>query len=133
MTDNDAVAAPVSGWVVFSVVVIFVAALANLVYGLTMVFKNDWIVITPEAIVRFDATTAGIIALVFAALGVFAGLGVLGGFLWARLLGILGAAINLVTHMVFLSLYPAWAWLIIIVDGLVIYGLAVHGDDIAEL
>ncbi|MGI9599445.1 MAG: DUF7144 family membrane protein [Acidimicrobiales bacterium] len=37
------------------------------------------------------------------------------------------------SQMAFLSLYPAWSWLIIIVNGLIVYGLAVHGNEFAEL
>ena len=35
--------------------------------------------------------------------------------------------------MAFLSIYPAWSWLIIIINGLIIYGLTVHGDEVADL
>ena len=36
-------------------------------------------------------------------------------------------------HMAFMSVYPDWAWVLLATDVLVIYGLAVLGDEIAEL
>jgi hypothetical protein len=132
MTTNRATRRTTSGWVIFSAVTIFISALSNLIWGLTLLLKSDWIVIAPEAILRFDLTTAGAIFLLF---GIFQGLvggGILTGELWARLLGILGASLNVVASMAFMSIYPAWAWLIIIIDGLVIYGLTVHGDEVSD-
>lgn len=49
------------------------------------------------------------------------------------MLGIVGAVIDALTQMSLMSLYPAWSWLILIIDGLVIYGLSVHGDEVAEI
>lgn len=121
-----------SGWVVFSGIAIAIAAAANLIFALTLLVKDDWIVITPEALIRFDTTTVGVIMLVFAAFQFFVSMGVFHGDLWARVLGIIGAALNMIAQFSFMSVYPAWSWFIVIIDGLIIYGLAVHGDEIAE-
>ena len=122
-----------SGWVVFAAVVTFLAATTNLLYGITLLAKDDWVAITPNALIQFDLTTVGVIYLLFAALGFFVGMGILHGDLWARILGIVGATMNIVAQMAFLSVYPAWSWLVIIIDALVIYALTVHGDEVAEL
>lgn len=138
MTDTDtpvthAVITKTSGWVVFSGVVIVVAAAANLMYAITVLAKPDWVVLAPESIIRFDLTTAGWILLVFALFQFFVAFGVFHGALWARVLGIIGAGLSILTQMAFLSVYPAWSWLILVVDALIIYGLTVHGDEVAEL
>lgn len=122
-----------SGWVVFAGTVTLLAAAANLLYALTLLAKDEWIVIAPEALIRFDLTTVGVIYLIFGALQLFIALGIFHGDLWARILGIVGASLNILAQMAFLSVYPAWSWLVIIVDALVIYGLTVHGDEVAEL
>ena len=121
-----------SGWVVFAGVAIMIAAAANLIYAITLLVKDDWVVITPEALIRFDTTTMGIILLAFAVFQFFVAMGVFTGALWARILGIIGASLNAVAQFSFMSVYPAWSWFILIVDGLIIYGLAVHGDEVAE-
>ena len=48
-------------------------------------------------------------------------------------INVVRASINALTQMTFMSIYPAWAWLILVIDGLIIYGLTVHGDEVAEL
>ncbi len=129
----DMSASPASGWVVFAGVALALAASSNLVYGITMLVNSDWIVITPEALVRFDLTTVGVTYLIFAAVKFFVALGVFAGELWARAVGITIAALNMLTQFAFMSLYPAWSWFVIIVDAVIIYGLAVHGDEIGDL
>jgi len=122
-----------SGWVIFASAVAFLAAATNLLYGITLLVKDDWLVISSDALVRFDTTTVGVTQLVFSILLLVVAVGILGGYLWARIAGILIALFNILSQMAFLSLYPAWSWLIIAVNGLIIYGLAVHGHEVAEI
>ncbi len=133
MTANQPNRRSPGGWVVFAAVTVVVSGLSNLVWGLTLLLKGDWIVLTPASILRFDTTTAGVIFILFAIFQFLVGGGILSGELWARFLGILGASMNVVAAMTFMSIYPSWAWLVIIIDGLVIYALTVHGDGVAEL
>jgi hypothetical protein len=58
--------------------------------------------------------------------------GIFNGDLWARVLGIIAASLNIIAQMAFMSVYPEWSWLLIIVNALIIYGLAVHGDEVAK-
>ena len=122
-----------SGWVVFAGTITAIVAAANLIHGFTLLLKDDWVVLTPEAIVQFNTTTAGWIFIIFGAVQVLVAMGIFNGDLWARILGIIGASLNILAQMAFLSIYPAWSFLIILIDALVIYALAVHGDEVAEL
>ena len=122
-----------SGWVIFSGSMVAIAALANLIYGIVLLVNDEWVVLAPGAVVTFDLTTVGATYLFFAALQIFVAMGVFNGDLWARVLGIIAAALNLLAQFAFMSVYPAWSWIVIILNGLIIYGLAVHGDEVAEL
>ncbi len=121
-----------SGWVVFSGTMLLLASLANLIYGITLLVNDEWVVLAVDELIWFDLTTVGIVALVFAALQFFVAMGVFNGDLWARVLGITFAALNALTQMAFISLYAEWSWLLLAVDLLIIYGLSVHGDEVAE-
>lgn len=132
-TDYSAATASTSGWVVFAGVVTAIAAAANLVFGLTMLINDDWVVLTSQELLVFDLTTAGVIYLFFAALQMFVALGIFHGALWARIVGIIGASLGIIAQMAFMSVYSQWAWMIILINALIIYGLAVHGDEVAEL
>jgi hypothetical protein len=131
-TDFSPATSKTSGWVVFAGLVAAIAALANLVFGLSLLINDEWLVLTSDELLIFDFTTAGVIYLIFAAFQLFVAMGIFHGALWARVLGIIGASLGIITQMSFMSIYPQWAWLIIGIDALVIYALAVHGDDVGE-
>lgn len=131
-TDYSPAISKTSGWVVFAGLVTAIAALANLVFGLSLLINDEWLVLTSDELLIFDFTTAGVIFLIFAAFQLLVALGIFNGELWARVLGIIGASLGIITQMSFMSIYPQWSWLIIGIDALVIYGLAVHGDDVSE-
>ena len=58
------------------------------------------------------------------------GYGVLVGQTWARVTGVILAVINAVVNMVFAPAYPIWAIIVITLDVLIIYALAVHGREV---
>lgn len=121
-----------SGWVIFAGVFAGIASLGNLLFGLTVLFNDDWVVLGRNALISFDLTTVGVTFLIFGLLQLFIALGIFNGDLWARVLGITWAALNLMAQMSFMSVYPEWSWMLIIVNGLIIYALAVHGDEVAR-
>jgi hypothetical protein len=49
---------------------------------------------------------------------------------WARVTGIVIAVISALVNMAFLAAHPIWATIVIAVDVLVIYALAVHGREV---
>ena len=121
-----------SGWVIFSGLMVAIVAANNLIAGATLLINDEWVLLVPEALVVFDFTTVGVTYLIFAALQVFVAMGIFNGDLWARVLGIVAASFNLIAQFAFMSVYPQWAWVNIVICGLIIYGLAVHGDEVAE-
>ena len=131
-TDFSPATSKTSGWVVFAGLITLIASLANLVFGLSLLINDEWLVLTSDELLIFDLTTAGVIYMIFAAFQLFVALGIFHGDLWARVLGIIGASVGIIAQMSFMSIYPQWAWLIIGIDTLVIYALAVHGDEVGE-
>jgi hypothetical protein len=47
--------------------------------------------------------------------------------MWARVVGIIIALLSALANIAFLAAYPIWSTIIIAIDVLVIYALAVHG------
>lgn len=56
-----------------------------------------------------------------------AGVGVMTGQTWARTVGIVFAAVSALVNLAFVAAYPFWSVIVIFVDVVVIYALAVHG------
>lgn len=61
---------------------------------------------------------------------VLAGVAVLTGARWARVAGICLAGLSAILNIVFLVGYPFWALVIITLELLIIYALAVHGREL---
>ena len=59
-----------------------------------------------------------------------AGLCVLAGKMWARIVGVLIAAVSLLANVAFLAAYPLWSLIMIAMDIVIIMALTVHGADI---
>ncbi len=120
-----------SGWVYFAATIFLVVGVLNIIYGLTVLFNSDWLVFTPNEILYLNFTTWGWILLITGILQVLVGAGALYGQMWARLVGIIVASLSLITAVSILNVYPGWGFLIIALDVLVIYALAVHGGEVA--
>jgi hypothetical protein len=58
-----------------------------------------------------------------------AGIGMLQGRTWGRVLGIGLAVVSALMNLGFLSAYPVWCTVIIAFDVIVIYALTVHWAD----
>jgi len=54
---------------------------------------------------------------------------VMAGAMWARVLGIAFAVISAIINLAFMAAYPVWGIIIIALDVVVIYALAVHGRE----
>ena len=59
-----------------------------------------------------------------------AGIGVLAGQMWARVVGTVVALLSAVINMVFLPAYPIWSILMIALAVVVVMALTVHGSEI---
>jgi hypothetical protein len=56
--------------------------------------------------------------------------GILSAQTWARIVGIIIATVAAVLNLLSLSIYPIWGLIILVLQILVIYALAVHGDEV---
>jgi len=65
--------------------------------------------------------------------GFTAGVGVLSGKLWARIVGVVIAASSLLISFAWLPWYPIWSVIIIGVNAMVIWALTIRGHDIESL
>jgi hypothetical protein len=64
---------------------------------------------------------------------VLVGFGVLAGQTWARVIGIALAVISAVINLAFIAAYPVWGVILIALDIVIIYALAMHGREVREI
>jgi hypothetical protein len=119
------------GWVVFSGIMMIMLGMFEAIIGFVALFKEDYFVVPRSGLViSVDYTTWGWVHLLLGLVALLAGFCVLVGQMWARVVGIILAVVSAVANVAFLAAYPIWSTIVIVVDVLVIYALAVHGREV---
>jgi hypothetical protein len=114
------------GFVVFAGVIMIMSGTFQAVAGLVGLFANEFYVATRKYVLQFDVTTWGVIHLLVGLLVLFAGFAVIAGQSWARVVGIILVGLGALANFAFIPYYPFWSLLIIALDVVVIWALAVY-------
>lgn len=121
-----------SGFIVFAGIAMMVIGAFHAIQGLVALFNDDFYVVGQKWIFEFDLTGWGWIHLI-AGIGIaIAGFFLFTGAAWARYVGIGVAAISAILNFMWLPYYPVWSLLIIALDVVVIWALAVHGREFSS-
>lgn len=119
------------GWIVFAGLMMILTGSFSVIQGLVALFKSNYYVVGPEGLlVNVNFTTWGWVHLILGAVVVLAGFGVMSGNTFARVIGIALAVISAIVNLAFIAAYPIWSTIVITLDVLVIYALAVHGREL---
>jgi hypothetical protein len=119
----------VSGWKMFAGIMLLVVGFLNAFDGLVAITQANYIRRNTGGVLPItnNVKTWGWIALIIGVIIILAAFGVLSGATWARIVGIFVASVNLVFQFAYLGHYPFWSFTVIVIDILIIYGLAAHG------
>ncbi len=115
------------GFVVFAAVMMMIVGCFQVIAGIAAIFEDEFFVVGPNYIYDLDVTAWGWIHLILGVVLVLAGIGVLAGATWARVVGITLASLSAVANFFFIPYYPLWSILVIALDVAVIWALAVYG------
>jgi hypothetical protein len=96
------------------------------IWGLAAILNDEVVVVGGNGALILDITTWGWLQLILGAVVGFTGLGLIVGNEAARVLGIILLALNAVLQVVWFPAAPLWAFLIIILDVVIIYQLTVN-------
>jgi len=119
------------GWIVFAAMMMLLVGTFQVFFGFVSLFNSDFYVVRErKLLVDMDYTAWGWTHLVIGAVAVVAGIALLAGQMWARVVGIAMALVSSLVNLAFLSAYPVWSIVVIYVDVLVIYAIAVHGREL---
>jgi uncharacterized membrane protein len=118
------------GWIGFAGIMMVLVGTFTVIDGLAALFSDDFFVVTKnDLLVSVSFTTWGWVHLILGIIVVAAGYGVIAGQTWARVVGIFLAMISAVVNLAFMAAYPVWSVILITLDVIVIYALAVHGRE----
>ena len=122
------------GWVIFGGIVMIMLGLFHIIDGLVAIFEKGYYLVTSsQLVVHVDYLAWGWVHLAIGAVFLLTGFGVLAGLLWARVIGIALAVLSAIVNLAFLAAYPVWGVILIALDVLVIYALAMHGREMKSI
>jgi hypothetical protein len=119
-----------AGWVAFAGIMLALIGFFDILQGLTALFNDEYFAVRNGDLLVFDFTAWGWITLIWGALLVLAGFGLLGGRGGARIFAIVVLFVNMLLQIAFLAAYPIWSTIIIALDVFVLYALTAKWDEV---
>jgi len=117
------------GWVYFAGAMMLLLGGLQAIAGLVALFNDKFFVVTQNGLIALNFTTWGWIHLILGVVIFAAGIAVLAGNMWGRIIGVFLAVLSAIANLGFITAYPLWSIVGLIIDGLVIYALTMHGAE----
>lgn len=124
MADNNGSDALVHGVQDFAGIMLIVGGAFQAIQAIAALFRDEYLIVLPNYVFSIDLTTWGWIHLLVGVALVAIGVFLLLGTGWARIAGIVVAALSALINFSWLPYAPLWAILAIAVDIVVIWALA---------
>ncbi len=119
------------GFTYFAAIMMMLSGGFEILQGLSAIIKKNLYVVNKDYIYKINVNGWGWIHLILGVIVLLAGIALLGGALWARIVGIAMAALIAIANFLWLPYYPVWAIVLIALNVVVIWALAAHGRDVA--
>ena len=118
-----------TGWTVFAGVILFMVGSLDALWGLAAILNDDIVIVGGQGAILADITTWGWVHLVLGSAMALTGLGLLAGSSGARWLAVGFVTVNAIAQIVWFPAAPLWAFLIIILDVVIIYNLTARWEE----
>lgn len=120
------------GWIYFASFMLLLLGGLHILIGLAALFNSDFFVVTANSLIVFDFTVWGWVQIVLGAGLILVGLSLWTGSFWARLIATGLTVLSAIAQLGFINAYPLWSIISLIIDGLVIYALTMHGNELRQ-
>src|SRR5512132_4391894 len=118
-----------SGWAVFAGITLLIVGSLDAFWGLAAILEDKNVIVGGNGVIIYDATTWGWVYLYLGSLVALTGVGLLARSEAARWAAIFFVSLNAIVQIVWFPSAPLWAFLIIILDVTIIYGLTAGWDE----
>lgn len=115
-----------SGWVTFAGVMLFIAGVLNVIYGIAAIGDSKFFVQDQKYILS-NLNTWGWITLILGAFQLVAAFSLWAGGLYGRAVAILAASLSALAALLSIPAYPFWSLAIFAIDIIVIHQVAMYG------
>ena len=117
-----------SGWVTFAGVMLLIAGVLNVIYGIAAIGDSSFFLANTKFILS-NLHTWGWVTLILGLFQFFAAFSLWSGNLYGRIVGIAAAGLSAIAALLSIPAYPFWSLSVFALDVMVIYGLAAYGGD----
>ena len=121
------------GWIAFAAVMMIMLGCFHAIQGLVALLDDKTFLIADSGLtVSVSYTTWGWVHLIGGIIIALAGISLFAGRMWARIVGVILAFVSAIANIAFLSTYPIWSAIMIVLDILIIWALTVHGSEMKQ-
>ncbi len=117
-----------AGWVMFAGIMLLIAGVLNVIYGIAAVGDSKFFVHETQYILS-GLNTWGWVTIVLGALQILAAFSIWSGGGYGRWFGIFVASLSAIGALLSIPAYPFWSLAVFAIDILIIYGLAAYGGQ----
>ena len=128
---NNESTRPGEGWVIFAGIILGIAGILNFIWGIAAIDNSSFFTDEGRFILFDDLNTWGWFFLIVGVLQMIAAFSIWNGNTFGQAFGIFSAAMNIIVLLFTVNAYPFAAFMLFIIDVLVIYGLVVYGGPLA--
>jgi hypothetical protein len=120
-----------AGWVAFAGLLLMIIGGLDVLQGLVAVIRDQYFVAGENGVLLVDVSQAGWIMMIWGAVLVLVGYGLVSGASWARWAAILGVSLNFVAQLGFdgSAGFSLWSLCVVALNILVLWALIVRWDD----
>jgi uncharacterized membrane protein HdeD (DUF308 family) len=124
---NDESVRPGEGWIAFAGIVLILAGFLNFVWGIAAIDDSSFFTDEGRYVIFDDLNTWGWFILIVGVLQMIAAVSIWQRHAFGQIFGIFSASVNILILLFTVNAYPFAAFMIFIIDVLVIYALTAYG------
>lgn len=118
-----------TGWTVFAGVVLVIVGSLDALYGLAAILNNEVVIVGGNGVIIADITTWGWVHLILGSIVAITGLGLFAGADSARWAAVFFITVSAISQIVWFPAAPLWAFLMILLDVVIIYQLTARWEE----
>jgi hypothetical protein len=117
-----------SGWVTFAGVMLLIAGVLNVIYGIAAIGDSNFFINDTKYILS-NLHTWGWVTLIIGVIQMFAAFSLWSGNLYGRIIGIGAAGLSAISALLSIPAYPFWSLAIFAIDVVIIQQIATRGTQ----
>ena len=114
-----------TGWAAGGALLLITVGAFRAITGFIGIFKDEWVVRGFNAYYFIDVSGLAWWMLIMGLLLMFAGLAVLAGQTWGRVVGAIFVGLAMISELMWLPVYPIWSIVMMVMYALIFYALIV--------